>query len=117
MNILFLAGCVTLRDTYPTGLKSGCKAVYSCVKLARTRKCRLNYWQAMPKCRGQIRTWWKTQLVKNHCKKSCNNCVRKFILFIMFVVTAYIFNSKYTNQLSGTSSAIISVTFSRTDRL
>ena len=91
-----LAGCV--KDIYPTGLKAGCRAEYSCPKLARRGKCHQKYLQAMPKCRGQLKQWWKTQLVKNHCKKSCKNCLRKRNLFIIYVDSAYISYKLYKKQ-------------------
>ena len=95
-KIHMLAGCV--KDIYPTGLKAGCRAEYSCPKLARRGKCHQKNLQAMPKCRGQLKQWWKTQLVKNHCKKSCKNCLRKRNLFIIYVDSAYISYKLYKKQ-------------------
>ena len=86
--VVLFVGCVI--DTYPTGLKSGCKAKYSCPKLAKAWKCRKTYWQAMPQCRGQIRQWWKTQVVRNHCKESCKNCRCKCTSFIVCALISWI---------------------------
>ena len=40
----------------------------------------MRYHQSMNKgCKNQISKWLQNQQVKNFCKKSCGNCIRKFL--------------------------------------
>ena len=80
----FFIGCATV-DRYPPKLKQGCRNQFSCTKLKNMNKCSKSYNQAMSKwCRNQITPWWRSQVVKVHCKKSC--CKRKCIFKCTFML-------------------------------
>ena len=91
---MLLIGCATV-DRYPPKLKQGCKNQFSCAKLKNMNRCDKPYKQAMSQwCRNQITPWWRTQVVKVYCKKSC--CRRKWLFnckFILCLFQIYIINS------------------------
>ena len=61
-------------DFIPRDFKIHCKK-FSCVKLARTKKCGKRFNEAVPKwCSNKLTKWYQAQQVKNHCKRSCKNC-------------------------------------------
>ena len=84
---IFLIGCATV-DGYPPKLKQGCMDKFSCTKLKNTNKCNKRYNQAMNKwCQNQITPWWRSQLVKGKCKKSC--CNRKCFVNRTFMLCLF----------------------------
>ena len=74
-----------MKDAYPKGLKWNCKRAYSCATLAKRNKCGKKYVQAMSRsCSNQIPKWFQNQVVNKFCKKSCTNCMRKYIAIYTF---------------------------------
>ena len=80
--ILLFIGCVKDKNLgyseYAIQDRS-CKEKYTCAKLAKGNRCNQNFGQAMEQsCSQKLKQWWRNQKVNMRCKKSCNQCTRKF---------------------------------------
>ena len=76
LDSIFWLACVT--DRTPTKLPNACKAKFSCAKLKKENKCAMTYGKALSSwCSARITKWWRGQVVKNYCKKTCGNCPSK----------------------------------------
>ena len=101
-----------MKDAYPKGLKWNCKRAYSCAALAKRNKCGKKYVQAMSRsCSNQIPKWFQNQVVNKFCKKSCMNCIRKYIA----IHTFEFYSSGLHNGFEITDSNFDHYSFSRWD--
>ena len=56
-----------------------CKRVFSCAKLAKQRKCSWKFKGSLNQnCKKKLPYGQQNALVKNYCRKSCQNCVGTF---------------------------------------
>ena len=67
-------------DRYPRNM--ACKVTYSCSKLANRKACKKKFNQVLPKwCWNKLAGRDRIQFVRNYCKRSCKNCVGRFIMY------------------------------------
>ena len=68
-------------DRYPRNMP--CRNSYSCPKLANRKGCNKKFTQVLPVwCWQKLSNWDRRQLVKNYCKRSCKNCLGKWMCHI-----------------------------------
>ena len=67
------------RDVLPPKMTAQCKRVFSCAKLAKQRKCSWKFKGSLNQnCRKNLPYGQQNAIVKNYCRKSCQNCDGKF---------------------------------------
>ena len=80
---IFFAGCVKDHFMGSLGLKRVCLKQYPCAKLAgrRQENCNKRFKEVMSiGCKNQMKKFRQNLVIKKKCKKSCNNCKRKFLV-------------------------------------
>ena len=68
-------------DRYPRNMP--CRNSYSCPKLVARKGCNKKFTQVLPAwCWQKLSNWDRRQLVKNYCKRSCKNCLGRWMCHI-----------------------------------
>ena len=67
-----------------------CK-VWTCSKLARTKKCGKKFDEALSKwCYSKLTKWYQNQYVKDHCQRSCKNCKGEFAYPLLYNIVKFL---------------------------
>ena len=76
-------------DRYPKNMP--CRNSYSCPKLANRKGCNKKFTQVLPVwCWQKLSNRDRRQLVKNYCKRSCQNCLGKWLICLSDYTHLYI---------------------------
>ena len=85
-------------DRYPRNMP--CRNSYSCPKLANRKGCNKKFTQVLPAwCLQKLSNRDRRQLVKNYCKRSCKNCLGKWLICLSDYTHLYIYWENYITYI------------------
>ena len=85
-------------DRYPRNMP--CRNAFSCHKLATRKGCNKKFTQVLPSwCWQKLSNWDRRQLVKNYCKRSCKNCLGKWLICLSDYTHLYIIYITYIHNI------------------
>ena len=79
-NYLILSFIYSLKacgkDSLPPKMTKQCRALFSCAKLAKLKRCDWKFRGSLnANCKKTLTKWQQNAVVKTYCRRSCQNCV------------------------------------------